>query len=137
MDLVIGGYANSKLSLVLDKLNNRDIKENIIIINENNISEFLNPHKADEALGQKTIVINHLHLIVKKLGYDKAAIFVEKCKRYSFDLVVISDEIGNGIIPLQKEDRLYRDEVGRLLCELAKMSDNVERVICGIVQKIK
>ena len=52
-------------------------------------------------------------------------------------LVIVSDEIGNGIVPLEMVERRYRDLCGKLLIKVASESDEVYRVICGIGQKIK
>ena len=59
--------------------------------------------------------------------------FVENCP----NCVIISDEISNGIVPIEAFEREYRERTGRILVELAKKAEEVERVICGIGQKIK
>ena len=46
-------------------------------------------------------------------------------------------EIGSGIVPLEKEDRIYRETVGRMLCRAVKKADRVERIACGIGQCLK
>lgn len=51
--------------------------------------------------------------------------------------VFISDEIGNGIVPMDASDRLWRDVTGKVLIRLAAESDEVIRVCCGIGQRIK
>ena len=48
------------------------------------------------------------------------------------DTVIICDEVGNGIVPLDSFERL-----GRLLCEIAAKAERVERIVCGIGQRIK
>lgn len=53
------------------------------------------------------------------------------------DTIVIADEIGNGIVPLDAFERAYREQTGRAEILLAKKADEVVRVICGIGQKIK
>lgn len=53
------------------------------------------------------------------------------------DIILICDEVGGGIVPLKKEDRIYREAVGRALCCAVKKSDRVERVMCGIGQCFK
>lgn len=53
------------------------------------------------------------------------------------DLIFICDEVGNGIVPMEKSERDYRECVGRVLCILAKEADTVERIHCGIGQMIK
>lgn len=51
--------------------------------------------------------------------------------------IVISDEIGNGIVPIDSFEREYRERTGRILIKLAEQADEVVRVICGIGQRIK
>ena len=53
------------------------------------------------------------------------------------DCVVISDEVGNGIVPIDAFEREYRERLGRMLVEIAAKAERVERVICGIGQRIK
>lgn len=53
------------------------------------------------------------------------------------DIIIIADEVGCGIVPMEKGEREYRECAGRILCELAKEADTVERVHCGIGQVIK
>ena len=53
------------------------------------------------------------------------------------DIILICDEGGGGIVPLKKEDRIYREAVGRALCCAVKKSDRVEQVMCGIGQCLK
>ncbi len=53
------------------------------------------------------------------------------------DLIIISDELGCGIVPMEKEDRLWRETTGRLLCFAAEQADEVYRMVCGIPQRLK
>ena len=53
------------------------------------------------------------------------------------DKIIISDEISSGIVPLKKEDRMWREETGRCLQYLSKESSCVYRVFCGISTIIK
>ena len=53
------------------------------------------------------------------------------------DAVVVCNEIGYGIHPLEREERLWREQTGRALCILAEGAESVTRVICGIAQRIK
>ena len=69
-------------------------------------------------------------------GKPAEEIILEYYKEHK-DCVFICDEIGNGIVPMDEKEREYRERVGRLLIELAKEADVVERVMCGIGQRIK
>lgn len=53
------------------------------------------------------------------------------------DLIILCDEVGNGVVPIEKSERDYRECVGRVLCILAEQADSVERVYCGVGQMIK
>lgn len=51
--------------------------------------------------------------------------------------VVTADEIGSGIVPMDADDRAWRDGAGRGLCILAQAAERVTRVVCGIGVVIK
>ena len=48
------------------------------------------------------------------------------------DLVVVSNELGYGIVPVNKFDRLWRETTGRVCTELAAYAQEVHRVVCGL-----
>ena len=52
-------------------------------------------------------------------------------------VILICDEVGAGVVPMKREERDWRETVGRLCCELAKEADRVERIICGIGVRVK
>ena len=53
------------------------------------------------------------------------------------NLIVISDELGCGIVPADRADRLWREQTGRLCAALARRSVQVYRVVCGIGVRIR
>ena len=128
MQLIIGGYARGKLNYVLQRYTD----ESCLVYD----AEF--PKKEENGNGEK-IIINHLHQWIKRqveMGgnpEDEIEKYVEKHR----DIVIISDEIGNGIVPVDVLEREYRERTGRILVRLASGADEVVRVICGIGQKIK
>ena len=65
--------------------------------------------------------------------YNKEA-WLEKlrCKE-----IVICNEVGSGVIPIAREERLAREETGRMCTLLAKEADTVVRMVCGIPQVLK
>lgn len=127
MKLVIGGYAQGKLQYVLQ---NDKVDTSMVLDGE--IPE-------EEGKQGKTVVINHFHNWVKRriakngCPEEETMSFLE---RYP-DCIIISDEIGNGIVPMDALEREYRERTGRILIEIAKKAEEVERVICGIGQRIK
>lgn len=84
-------------------------------------------------------VVKNFHLLIKRLiedGESSAAFVREICEKNP-DITIISDEIGCGIIPLEKKDRLWREEAGRACCIIAEKSSAVVRISCGIPSVIK
>ena len=127
MKLIIGGYAQGKLDYVLTKYH----------LQENMVWDGILPDNT--ALRDKQIIVNHFHQWVKQRILD-AGCPEEEILSFLDDYkncIIICDEIGNGIVPLDKFEREYRERVGRILIELAKRAEEVERVLCGIGQKIK
>lgn len=53
------------------------------------------------------------------------------------DVIIIMTEIGSGIIPIEKSERIYREFVGKTGCLLAERAEKVIRITCGIPSFIK
>ncbi len=127
MNLYIGGCAQGKLNYVLKRtgISSKQVAEGEKWLPEDELKEVK--------------IINHFHLLVKRLIKDGgnpeslAEDLIIRCPQ----LMIISDEVGNGIVPMSKEDREYRERLGRILCSLAARAERVERIICGMGQRIK
>ena len=140
MKLVIGGYAQGKLRCVLQDIGpeNARVWDGDLHREAEGSAEEKIPEETEDS-GGKTTVINHFHLWVKDRleqgGCPEEEIRPVLEKRP--DCVIISDEIGNGIVPMERTEREYRERTGRILVELAARADEVERILCGIRQKIR
>ena len=53
------------------------------------------------------------------------------------DAAVICDEVGCGVVPVNAEERFWRDAVGRAGCRAAAEADSVVRIVCGIAIPLK
>lgn len=80
-----------------------------------------------------TYEINALELYIKS-QVEKLLEEVEKTDLY---FVMVTNEIGMGIVPGNKLTRVYSDIVGRVNQLIAKKSDEVHFVVSGIPMKIK
>ena len=69
-------------------------------------------------------------------GRTKEALLTTLEKNENLQLL-ISDEIGYGLVPVDDFEREYREFHGRVMTELAERADCVERVVCGVPQRIK
>lgn len=87
-------------------------------------------------------IIYNFHLLIRRLLEEKNDVESIKVKvgdiiKDNPEIVIISNEIGYGIVPIEKFDREYREVTGRVCCEIAKNAKEVHRVICGIGNIIK
>ncbi|WP_051411505.1 bifunctional adenosylcobinamide kinase/adenosylcobinamide-phosphate guanylyltransferase [Ruminococcus flavefaciens] len=83
--------------------------------------------------------ITDYHRLVSRLmdmGDDPVE-FTQRLCRENSQCIIIMDEIGCGIVPMEKRERVYRENVGRSGCIIAAESDTVVRVICGIAEFLK
>lgn len=111
MILVIGGYKSGKKEFVLSNFNYK--KEEFSSKLKNNSKVFYDLQEIDNANKYEIIEI-----LLKKE-------------------IVICNEIGCGLVPMNKDDREKREYIGKICVELAKNAENVYRVHAGIGIKIK
>ena len=127
MELYVGGRCQGKLKYVLDThegINEHDVADGAVCGDADIIS-----HK----------IINRFHLFIRRKmeqGED-VAVIPAKLESENPRVIIISDEIGCGIVPADQKDNAWREECGRTLCEIAHLSDRFERVVCGCGIKIK
>lgn len=134
MIFIIGGEHQGKLNYMfnLTGFKNEDVMD-YSNIGSLNINETINCNKS---------VLYNFNLLIRELLkiYDDEETVKEKIKIMFEDgsiSVVISNEIGYGIVPIDKFERRYRELTGRICCDIAKKSREVHRVICGIGTIIK
>ena len=129
MKLIIGGYAQGKLNYAVTKYN----------VAEDHVFESVIPTSEELEKLTGTIIVSSLHKWIRKRikeggrPEEEISSFVKK----NPDCIIICDEIGNGIVPMDPFERVYRERTGRIQVKLANDAEEVERVICGIAQKIK
>ncbi|MGN0371423.1 MAG: bifunctional adenosylcobinamide kinase/adenosylcobinamide-phosphate guanylyltransferase [Enterocloster sp.] len=106
-----------------------------------------------EAFARSRFCCN-FHLLVRRILSEDSSLgmsgFWKKAEEESFpaimaswllekrpDRILVTDEIGCGIVPLEPFERRYREQTGRICCELAKRAEQVWRISCGLGQRIK
>lgn len=82
-----------------------------------------------------------LHAYIRRgmeSGKDPEELAGEILRACSQNLQVItSDEVGYGVVPMDAEERAWREACGRICTRLAFQADQVVRVCCGIGKVIK
>ena len=113
MVLIIGGQSSGKLDYVLSLGYTPDMV-------------------ADGVIDDRPVVYNLQDIISK---YPRNA--SELLPLLENKELVICNEVGSGVIPVIKNDRMAREATGRLCVLLAKKGTKVIRLICGIPTVIK
>lgn len=83
--------------------------------------------------------VSDFHIFIRRMlaeGKNPAEL-ISKLSAQNPDIMIISDEIGYGIVPMDKDLRAWRECTGRICCEIAACSEEVVRVTAGIPQVIK
>ena len=123
MIFVFGGAYNGKGEYVKNKLG----------------VEKITPYNAPYEELKKARAVRDFHLYARdKLanGLD----VLEETERLigdNPDVIIISDEVGCGVVPVGSFERGYREAVGRVHCYLAEKAERVIRIVCGIENVIK
>lgn len=87
-------------------------------------------------LGEREIADEDAN-IVEKLAIDEVAKLFARIKEMDADIVIVSSELGAGLVPEAKLSRLFRDMHGKVNQYIAKNADEVYYVIASIGVKIK
>ncbi|HIT90268.1 MAG TPA: bifunctional adenosylcobinamide kinase/adenosylcobinamide-phosphate guanylyltransferase [Candidatus Merdenecus merdavium] len=126
MILVIGGRNQGKLAYT---------KERFMMKEE----DFIDGRICSDLEIYHTKGIKNFHEYIKRRlkENDLEESFAEDLCLKNPHIIIITDEIGYGIVPVDPFERRYREQVGRICTNLAKQSIEVHRVICGIGQMIK
>lgn len=92
----------------------------------------------EEELYQAKAVL-HFHEFVRrslKEGWDTAGL-AERILQKNPSVILLCNELGSGVVPVEAFDREWREATGRLCCRLAAEAEEVHRVVCGIGMVIK
>ncbi len=128
MQLFIGAFGQNKLENVRLKLNLTDCK-------------FADGANCSENEFEEALIVNHVHLYIRnhlqQLKTDEGQACFFRCLSEQENKILIGDEIGCGIIPLDSFEREYREIYGRMMCRIAQNAKRVTRLVCGVHQVIK
>ena len=84
----------------------------------------------DEATSED---INELEDYIK----DQVNKLLDEVKKTNLYFVVVTNELGMGVVPANKLSRVYSDIVGRINQQISLRSDEVYFVVSGIPMKVK
>ncbi len=126
MVLILGGRAQGKLSYAMETY---CLKKEQVFDGENGPLDRLDGYSA----------IDRLDRLIGRLmqeGKEPEDVICTYLAEHP-DAVLITDEIGCGVVPMDAFLRDWREKTGRVCCMLAKRADRVERVFAGIATTLK
>ena len=68
---------------------------------------------------------------------ERRAALLDQLRQPQADILLVSNEVGQGIVPLGALNRRFVDEAGWLHQAIAKQADQVTWVVAGLPQKLK
>lgn len=137
MYLIVGGMGQGKEHIAIEQF---DLKpEEVLDVAECKLTpEGVTAFLAGEE-GLRIRCLNHLHCLLREHG-DSETDWQDWCRQLAKrrpELVILMDEVGSGIVPIETKERRYRELAGRVGCMLAAQAKTVTRVVCGIGVVIK
>ena len=143
MIFVFGGAYQGKLDFVKEKFCLRD--SDIFTLGTVPLANLTTGTVplAKEILDNGVRCINGLDTWVRALvdnGADVDSVvneFVDSITCESKDIVIIMNDVSQGIVPMDPVERAFREANGRTMIKLAREAEEVYRVFCGIGIKIK
>ena len=129
MRLIVGGQGQGKLAALLSE-------------QEIPVEKIADGETCTRREFEECLALNHLHWwIYREIRQEKPAASIlqellEKTGQNS-QTIFLCDEIGSGVVPVDPLERKWREDTGRICCELARRADRVDRVLCGLMVCIK
>ena len=87
---------------------------------------------ADAVLDARPVIYNLQDLVARAPESAQALFDALREKE-----VIIVCEVGSGIVPLDRNEREAREQMGRLVNRLAAEAERVVRMVCGLPQVLK
>jgi adenosyl cobinamide kinase/adenosyl cobinamide phosphate guanylyltransferase len=107
------------------------------------IEEPLSLHDAIDQSKDDTVLIDCItmwlnNLIYKKLDTERHIDrFIKALDKSDKKIVIVTNEVGLGVMPANPEGCKYADELGKLNCKLSAAADKVILMVSGIPMTIK
>jgi len=103
---------------------------------------------AEECKGSSVIIIDCITLLItnillakgedaEELVFTEVEHIIENTGKIKADVIIVSNEVGTGIVPEYKLGRIFRDIAGRIHQVLAAKADEAYFMTAGLAQRLK
>ena len=143
--MIIGGAWQGKLAFAVELAKNTDSMAKVERETFTSKNEKVEGYEIAEGsrdsfdAAMNCRILHGLHEYIRRLLKEGKSVdgFIEAVEQQNPDIIITSNELGCGIVPLDPEDREWREVSGRASVRLARTSREVYRVVCGIASRIK
>lgn len=136
MKLIFGGVYQGKLKYAKSEFKIKD--EDIFNINE--ADEDLSAEALIEmSMDRKSKMIYGMEEFSRRCvaeGKEAAEILADRMEDCS-EVIFVAADISQGLVPMEKEQRAWREMNGRMLIYLSEQADQVVRIFCGLPAVLK
>lgn len=124
MKLIIGGAYQGKLTYAVKKYS----------LDSKDIFDFAGGYPE----GQYACY-THFEQLTRRAALSRQPFgnFIDDFPGMAFNSIVISREIGCGVVPMDADERFWREYHGMALSALARNAESVTRIFCGIPEVLK
>jgi len=122
-----------ELDIIISSMESNGIKTVIIDCVTNLLFRIIDNYNLDNM----EIIENRLEEKIEVEVLDYFEYFIQRILKTDPNIIIISNEIGLGVVPAFPLGRIFRDLMGMINKDIAKVSDEAYFFIAGIKQRLK
>ena len=122
-----------EINSIISSMESNGIKTVIVDCITNLLFRLIDSYKLDDM----EIIENKLEEKIEEEVLDFFGYFLQKISKTDMNIVIISNEIGMGVVPAFPLGRIFRDLMGMINKDMAAGADEVYFFIAGLKQRLK
>ena len=127
------GTDAEELDIIISSMELNGIKTVIVDCITNLLFRLIDQYKLDDM----EIIENKLEEEIEEEVLYYFEYFIQRISKTDLNIIIVSNEIGMGVVPAYPLGRIFRDLMGMINKEIAKVSDEAYLFTAGIKQRLK
>ena len=127
------GSDKEEIDIIISSMESNGIKTVIVDCVTNLLFRIIDNYKLDDM----EIIENRLEEKIEEEVLDYFEYFIQRISKTDLNIIIISNEIGMGVVPAFPLGRVFRDLMGTINKNIAKVSDEAYFFVAGIKQRLK
>jgi len=122
-----------EIDIIISSMESNGIKTVIVDCITNLLFRLIDHYKLDNM----EIIENSLEEKIEEEVLDYFEYFLQRISKTDLNIIIVSNEIGLGVVPAFPLGRIFRDLMGIINKNIAKVSDEAYFFIAGMKQRLK